>query len=410
MLLNFDGSVSSNFSHYPYYYSNSVSRVVPTELNEYIYGVDDVILFKTDLNGSFIDSSWTRNFLSEMIRDTLYSEILPQKVHYNYFFLGTEGKNYPYHFRKVLPNGFLDSTFSHNTDKFVYKIIDYDLGKVLVAGYFNHYDNLNYNLLCRIDTLGNIDTSFHNIFINSSPIFTFINECYVQSDGKIIVAGTFKINSSNDSLGLIRLLPNGELDSTFNNFNNINQFNLIGGCNTICATMDGGYLIGGFFTQYQNQMRSRIAKIDANGFLDSIAFNGYGIDSIPALIPLTLDITSILKDTGNLDRYYVMGSFESYNNQSVKPIMRLNGLNVGIKEIETSTSSIKIFPNPSHNLISIILKNAEIDFLTLRDLTGKVLLQQKENKIDLTDYSSGMFLLNVTDKKKKTHFSKVIKY
>ncbi len=403
MKIYFDGSIDPSFSHAPLQYSYSLEKVVKTDLNEYIYYIDYAIIYKADCNGAFIDSSWVANLQNDM-HNNILTVFLPEKVHYNYFFIGTNGpSSYPYHFRRLLLNGSIDTTFIHNSDAYVNKILDYDTNKILLSGFFRLYDNLNYSLLCRIDTLGNIDSSFHSIFITNPNFYQYANPGYIQPDGKIIISGTFKINSSTDTLGLIRLMPNGDLDTTFNNFNQIHQFNIVGGCNTICPTSDGGYLIGGGFTSYQNQLRNHIAKINANGYLDTISFNGYGIDSVNTPVPLVPEVLSIVNDPTDIHRYYVMGEFASYNGQQVKPIIRLIESNVGINELKSLNSNINIYPNPTHDMIIIKYNLPNANKLDIINPIGEILFEEKiENNsqptIDTSSFPTGIYLVRITAK------------
>ncbi|MCP4180982.1 MAG: delta-60 repeat domain-containing protein, partial [bacterium] len=227
-------------------------------------------------------------------------------------------------FMKFLSDGNIDTNFRHGTNKAVSGIIKYSSDKLLLYSYgFTKYDTTQINRICRIDTAGNLDTTFKSIFTWGNP-----HPLYVQNDGKIIVGGGFYIVNNPLELCLIRLNVDGSLDSTFNNFN----LNSIGnGVGSVCSTTDGGYLIGGGFTQYQGYARNRIVKTDANGFIDTAYFNGQCIDSTFNNLGSPY-VVNIVK--GNNDTYYVMGHFTYYNGEKVNPIIRIQGLSVGINEVE----------------------------------------------------------------------------
>lgn len=89
-------------------------------------------------------------------------------------------------------------------------------GKILVAGYSSGSDNTF--ALVRYDANGSLDATFGTAGIVKTH-FGAGSEDYgyamtLQADGKILVAGTTDVNSSND-VALVRYLSNGSLDSSF---------------------------------------------------------------------------------------------------------------------------------------------------------------------------------------------------
>jgi hypothetical protein len=67
----------------------------------------------------------------------------------------------------------------------------------------------------------------------------------------------------------------------------------------------------------------------------------------------------------------------------------------GIEEIEPSTSEITIYPNPSKDYINISVENAEIKNVQIYNLTGKLVKQEKSNKININDLPVGMYIIKV---------------
>jgi uncharacterized delta-60 repeat protein len=83
-----------------------------------------------------------------------------------------------------------------------------------------------------------------------------------QSDGKIVIAGSFTQVNGQPRSYLARLLPNGALDASLN-------VTLNGEVKTIKLLPDGSMLLGGGFTQVGGVNRYRIARILPNGQVDS---------------------------------------------------------------------------------------------------------------------------------------------
>ncbi|MBK5286526.1 MAG: delta-60 repeat domain-containing protein, partial [Bacteroidia bacterium] len=214
------------------------------------------------------------------------------------------------YFVRLLQDGSIDTSFHHNTDAFVVRLFRYDTSRLLVHSYsMTMYDSVPVYKLCRIDTSGNLDTTFHSIFTGWGGI----RDCYVQPDGKIVAGGFFFIQGYPDTLNLIRLNVDGSLDSTFNNFNNMNYGvypykQII----TICPTSDGGYLVGGQFIGYQGYNLSCIAKTDSNGYLDTTDFAGQGITGT---VDGSQPMVNKIKKSLLADKYYVAGRFTTFNGQ-----------------------------------------------------------------------------------------------
>ncbi|MCP4176778.1 MAG: T9SS type A sorting domain-containing protein [bacterium] len=299
-------------------------------------------------------------------------------------------------FMRFLPDGNVDTNFKHSPNGDVFDVIKYSSDKLLLYGGgmrgFTKYDNIPAFRLCRIDTLGNLDTTFHSIFTSGTP-----HPVYVQNDGKIIVCGQI---GNPAVLRFIRLNADGSLDSTFNNFNSAIGDAVV----AVCPTTDGGYLIGGQFRQYQGYTRNNIAKIDANGFIDTTYFNGLGIDSVFGFPGATPYVNSIVK--GVNDNYYVMGRFWYYNGVKVNPIIRIQGLSVGINEVEKEKGKIKVFPNPAANEVNLSFSTPINDCLIeLYDISGmkikEVYLTNVNNncKLSTEELSSGFYMFSIKNNK-----------
>ncbi|AUC82800.1 T9SS type A sorting domain-containing protein [Lacinutrix sp. Bg11-31] len=75
---------------------------------------------------------------------------------------------------------------------------------------------------------------------------------------------------------------------------------------------------------------------------------------------------------------------------------------------EFNTDGFSVYPNPSHGLFNIKTKTPEAFSFDVYDVTGKLVLQQKnvktnnnQYKIDITSYASGVYFLNIYNEKSK---------
>src|SRR6185369_3428667 len=93
----------------------------------------------------------------------------------------------------------------------------------------------------------------------------------VQPDGKVFIGGNFSsVNGANRN-GIARLNANGSLDSSFN------PSTSGGSVSSVDVQSDGRLLIGGSFTNVNGTNRNRIARLNANGNLDSSFNPGTGV-------------------------------------------------------------------------------------------------------------------------------------
>jgi uncharacterized delta-60 repeat protein len=176
------------------------------------------------------------------------------------------------HIARLNPDGTVDATFDPNANGTVFAIALQSDGKILVGGNFNGPNSIGgqmRNRIARLDAVTGAADSF-NPSANSS-----VRAIAVQTDGKILVGGTF--NGANSIGGqtrnrIARLDGNGLADS----FNP----NASGTVNSIVLQTNGKVLVGGAFSgaaSIGGQTRNRIARLDpASGLADSFNPNANG--------------------------------------------------------------------------------------------------------------------------------------
>lgn len=187
---------------------------------------------------------------------------------------------------KLLSDGSVDATFGGGArfESFVHtssngqqrgETIEIDnQGRYLIGGRTSEYNGVLSRHIVRIQSNGDLDTSF-NIgqglsFPTDSPENPADVIVYrIQMQGnKILVAGRFIQYKGQLAQGLIRLLGNGDLDPSFNN----NK--IISGGSTITdrivydmdTNQEGEILIGGNYSSYDGNSIPYITLIDIDGF------------------------------------------------------------------------------------------------------------------------------------------------
>ncbi len=204
-------------------------------------------------------------------------------------------------------NGTLDTTF--DTDGIVTtNIQNFDMansirlqsdGKILVAGVSNLGTPTGDFTVVRYNTNGSLDTTFGSNGIVTTNINNedFGASLSIQSDGKILLAGTSNVTNSTGDFAVVRYNTNGSLDTTFGS-NGIVTTNINNADNgaRIALQSDGKILVAGTsnFTLDENTSSFKsgdfaVVRFNTNGSLDT-TFGSNGI--------VTTNITNVDIGTG----------------------------------------------------------------------------------------------------------------
>lgn len=186
----------------------------------------------------------------------------------------------------------------------IYTTVIQSDGKIIIGGYFTSYNETGRRRIARLNADGTIDSTFNpGTGVNNS-----VKTIVVQSDGKIIVGGAFTSNNGTARSRVTRLNADGTLDTTFNPGTGTN-----GDVYAIAIQSDGKILISGRFTLFNGCARNRIARLTANGIIDSTFNPGTGADG---------DVyTSAIQSDGKI---LIGGDFSSYNGAARSRVARLN--------------------------------------------------------------------------------------
>jgi uncharacterized delta-60 repeat protein len=350
-------------------------------------------------------------------------------------FTSYQGQNYNQIIR-LNANGDIDFSFivGAGFNNFVSIITIQPDGKILVGGLFTTYNGQNCNRIIRLNTDGSIDTNFNiGTGFNSS-----INDIKLQSDGKILVGGTFTSYNGQTKNKIIRLNDDGTIDSGFI----INNGFFLPGENvsSIKIQSDGKIVVGGNFTYYQLTAQNHLIRLNNNGSIDTsfavtgtdftggsilsvdlqsdgkILVGGFflkfeGIDQVRC-IRLNGDGT---KDTsfdinlgfigGSVSCIKVQtdgkilagGNFTNYNNYNSCKLVRLLGGNDLLYSDVFNKESFNFYPNPAQDFIYINpTSNSLVDSVEIYNLQGKLLVSfEKINSINISSLKTGIYIMKM---------------
>lgn len=206
--------------------------------------------------------------------------------------------------------GAIDLTFNTGgvgPDLVAYATINQPDGKILVAGAFDNYNGVARSGIARINADGSLDTTFNpgtGLALSSEFIYCMA----LQSDGKIMIGGTFASFNGVTRANIARLNADGSVDTSFDPGTGTNNQVV-----TISLQSTGKIIAGGLFTTYNSAAASRLVRLNTDGTRDT-TFNvgGAGPNSY-------VWTTSVLPD----DRIYIGGGWSTYNGVSSSSLLRL---------------------------------------------------------------------------------------
>jgi uncharacterized delta-60 repeat protein len=151
------------------------------------------------------------------------------------------------------PDGVVDETFDPDPNGDVFSITVLSDGRILIGGSFTAVDGMPRRGLALLSSSGELDNSFNP----SIPERIQVHAVAAEDDGKILVGGLhLAMRASAVTVHtLVRLLPNGQLDTGFVPFKN--SFAL----NDIARQSDGKFLIGGLFTDNFRSDFGRVVRL-----------------------------------------------------------------------------------------------------------------------------------------------------
>lgn len=151
----------------------------------------------------------------------------------------------------------------------IYDVCEQSDGKIIIVGSFTKYNGTTVNRIARILPSGAIDTTF-NTGIGTTSNITNVE---ILSDGKILLSGNFTTFNGISSNKIIKLFPEGGVDESFNTGEGFNDDVI-----TMFLQPDGKVLLGGKFTSYDGILANRIIRINEDGSLDTTFLSGSGFN------------------------------------------------------------------------------------------------------------------------------------
>jgi uncharacterized delta-60 repeat protein len=153
----------------------------------------------------------------------------------------------------------------------------------------------------------------------------------LQADGKILVGGWFETLGGQPRGGIARLNADGTLDSGFNPGAVGGMYMGGPGVSSLAVQVDGKVLVGGRFETLNGQIRTNIARLNADGTLDSRFNPAAGGPFFPSVFSLAVQADG---------KILVCGQFDTLARQSCGGFGRLNNSALATQSLSFDGSTI----------------------------------------------------------------------
>lgn len=245
-------------------------------------------------------------------------------------------------------DGTVDATFNTGTgaNNTVKTIAIQSDGKILIGGSFTNYNGANSQHIARLNTDGTKDTTFVS---GPGTIDNDINAIAIAPNGNIAIGGKFMQYIGYDLHHFAYLNPDGTVNGPFMLARTDNDVN------AIKFQSDGKIILGGAFTLVEGISRNRIARLDANGTLDA-TFVPAGTGSNTGANN-TVNVVAIQND----GKIIVGGYFTAYGGATSNGIVRINSTGIKDATFNVGGSSFEwidiVVSHPPVSIFSVVIKN-----------------------------------------------------
>lgn len=198
-----------------------------------------------------------------------------------------------------------DTGYGNGVNNMITSVLPLANGKVFIAGAFTAYKNES---ISRVGML-NADKSLDMSFVSGSGANDIVWVSVLQADGKIIIGGDFTEYDGQIRNKIARLNADGSLDTNFNIGTGAGSISTV---RSIVLQADGKILVGGYFDNFNNQAASNLVRLNVDGSLDT-SFSVTGV---------TGDVLALAVEADG--QILVGGYFSQFNGSSKKRLVRLN--------------------------------------------------------------------------------------
>lgn len=317
---------------------------------------------------------------------------------------GFEG---PHNFIWFSNQGYLDTTRTHRSGNgALYDFIELPDGKFIAGTFGTVYDGRPTSRVQRMHPDGSLDTTFF------AGVQWGEAQCFLPAGGgRVYAGGMFGLAANpSDTLHLVRFLPNGELDPSFNNHLSFEKGSELDGTGAIIFAMhplaEDRILALGRFVKVDGEDHFGLAIVDTTGALVPL---GAGTGCGPTTYQGFTSRTFLGAVQAGGDALYVYGNYHGYDDGLMNDTLQrfVSRLDIGslyVGEAEAplrSATLLRAYPNPTNGELVVELSptHYEQHMIALRDALGRKVLETNgsgtRTVLELTLLDDGIYHLEV---------------
>ncbi|NLH74795.1 MAG: PKD domain-containing protein [Verrucomicrobia bacterium] len=207
---------------------------------------------------------------------------------------------------RLTSDGMVDQTFDPGAGApGVYAIAVQPDGKILIAGAFTSAAGSAQRYIARLNQDGSLDRTFNT---GAGPD-GMVRSIALLADGRIVIGGDFETFAGISRYGVARLNADGSLDTAFEPPTDAD-----GVVYAVGALSDGKVMVGGAFTTFGGLPLARFARLNPNGTVDTSFQIGTGANDLVRALVVQPDTAVVIG-----------GDFTEVNGLDRKRIARIHG-------------------------------------------------------------------------------------
>ena len=210
---------------------------------------------------------------------------------------------------RLTTTGAVDATFSASVSGTVFAIAIQGDGKIVIGGNFISVNSTTVGHVARLNANGTLDSTFNPGTGADAPVLAIA----IRSSD-IFLGGVFGTFSGQTAGRIVRLGSNGVPNTAFATGSGFD-----GNVYALSADPSGAVLVGGIFSQYNGQPRANLASVFPNGNLDATVNANFG--SGP-----NGEVFAIARQADN--KILLGGNFTQFNGNSRTRLARLTSTGV----------------------------------------------------------------------------------
>ncbi|MDW8309677.1 MAG: Calx-beta domain-containing protein, partial [Verrucomicrobiales bacterium] len=217
---------------------------------------------------------------------------------------------------------------------YVYALAVQPDGRILIGGDFTTVNGVPRHRIARLHPDGSLDLSFDP----GTGANAAVRAIALQTDGRIVIGGSFTNYNGQTRFRVARLLPDGALDTTFDPGE--------GGNDTVDAIViqpDHRIVLGGKFTRFSGVTRNRVTRLNSDGSMDPTINFGTGANNFVA--------AALVQPDGKI---VIGGGFTEYDGQPRSHLARIYGRSIsGSGKFEFAAATFFVNENGTNALITV---------------------------------------------------------